>query len=528
MEKRQVVVEKSHEVPVVKEVDVLVAGGGYAGFGAAMAAARNGADTLVVEQLSALGGLVTMGYVGLTFSYIEGIGYELFDELKKVNAVKGRFLDVEKTKVVLEQMLLKEKVGILYNTTIVDSIMEDGAIKGVIIHNKSGRQAILAKRVVDASGDGDVSAYAGVPFESGCPQLDNYNQASSLVCRIGNVDLARYKDGGDDLTALWLKQVQEAVDAGELPYMIDKRVNWLVIVPGRDPKHQEILLCYAHSRKCRCLDAWDLTRQLIEQRLQNQWMIAFCRKRIPGFENAWLVDTAPLLGVRDSRRIMCEYKVTGQDLVDGRRFDDAVMRGMHAFDAHHPTEPGHIKHIVNENGKGEKEKCYVNPGNWREIPYRAIVPLKIDDLLVAGRNFSSDFMAQSGNRLVLECLNMGQAAGTAAALSIKDGVTPRKLKVKSLQARLIEMGVNLATAPEYGTGNVSTKCEVKREDLLMPEENKTGQASTVLRGDRRGNYKFFTENDEARKIEEFARRKAQTQEAAGYTNTGGDVGTNLE
>lgn len=510
----------SHEIPVSREVDVLVVGGGYAGFGAAICAARNGAETMLVEQLSALGGLVTMGYVGLTFSYIEGVAYELFRELNKVNAVKGRFLDLEKTKVVLEQMLKKAGVRILYNTSVIDTIVEDNKIKGVVTFNKSGKQAVLAKRVIDASGDGDVAAYAGVPFECGCPELNNYNQASSLVCRIGNVNFERYK-AGDNLQELWLKKIQETFENKEFPYVIDKRVNWMVVVPGREKEHQEVLLCFAHSRKCKCLDAEDLSRQLIEQREQNQWIIEFCRKNIPGFENAWLIDTAPLLGVRDSRRIMCEYKVTGSDLVDARRFPDAVMRGSHAFDAHHPTEPGHIKHIVRKNDKGEDEKFYVIPGTWREIPYRAIVPLKIDNMLVAGRNFSSDFMGQSGNRLVMECFNMGQAAGTAAALSIKDNVAPRKLDVQKLRKRLIEMGVNLEKEPKYGSSFISTETKVKKEDLLMPENNKTGQAALVLKEEKRSAYKHYTSEEEERDI-------AKHLEEAGYTNTGGDVGTNLE
>ena len=125
------IVVKGRELPVVRDVDVLVAGGGYAGVGAAMCAARNGAKVLLVEQLSALGGLVTMGYVALTFSYIEGIGCELFYHLKQNGAVQGRFLDLEKTKVILEQMLIKEGVEILYCTSVTNAIMDGDAITGV-------------------------------------------------------------------------------------------------------------------------------------------------------------------------------------------------------------------------------------------------------------------------------------------------------------------------------------------------------------------------------------------------------------
>ena len=510
------------DVPVVRQAEVLVVGGGYAGFGAALAAARNGAKTLLVEQQSALGGLVTMGYVALTFSYIEGIGYELFHILQQTGAVKGRFVDPEKTKVILEQMLLKEGVELLYNTTVIDSIVENDTITGVVICNKGGIQAIRAARVIDASGDGDVAAAAGVPYEVGNPEMDGYNQATSLVMHVGNVDMEEYKKV-PRMSTCWLKQIEEAVASGEYPYMIDKRVNWVVQTPGRDPRHQELFICYAHSRKCRCLDGFDLTRQLVEQRQQCQWIIEFCRKRIPGFRDAWLIDTAPMLGVRESRRILCDYKLTGDDLVNGARFDDAVMRGMHAFDAHHPLEVGHVKHIVRRNADGEEQKFYVNPGNWREVPYRCLVTRKIDNLLVAGRDFSADFMGHSGNRLVLECLNMGQAAGTAAALSIRDGVTPRKLDVKKLRDTLVGMGVNLYHDPEFGNGGVDVRIKVRPEDLIYPENNASGQATTELHPERREEYVVDVDAIERERMERYLQ-----ESGAGYTSTGGDVGTNLE
>ena len=506
-------------IPVVREVDVLVAGGGYAGFGAAMCAARNGAKVMLVEQQSALGGLVTMGYVALTFSYIEGIGFELFHALKQNGAVVGRFLDLEKTKVILEQMLLKEGVEILYCTSVVDAIVEDNTAVGAVIFNKGGFQAIKAKRSVDASGDGDLAAYAGVPFECGCPELDNYNQATSLVMHVGNVNSEEL--AGVTLATVWRESIEKALANNEYPYMIDKRVNWLVKVPGRDPQHAEYYICYAHSRNCRCLDGFDLTRQLIEQRQQCQWTIGFCRRYLPGFANAWLIDSAPLLGVRESRRIMCDYKITADDLVDGARFDDAVVRAMHAFDAHHPTDPGHIKHIVRTNADGTEEKCYVTPGKWREIPYRALVTQKIENMLVAGRNISADFMGQSGIRLVLECLNMGQAAGTAAALSIKEGVTARQLDAQKLRTRLVEMGVNLFEDPAYGSGNIPGTTKLTPQDLIYPENNPTGQMNVVLTEEAALKYVVNVRAIEAERMEQYLNKN-------GYTDNGGDVGTNLE
>jgi len=517
------VLEKAREVPVKYDVDVLVVGGGFAGFGAALCAAKNGAKTMVVEQLSALGGLVTMGYVALVFSYLEGYGHDLFARLKAENGVKGRFLDLEKTKRVMEQMLMESGVSILYNSMVVDAIVTGNVLHGAIVHNKSGREAIWAKRVVDASGDGDISAYAGVPFECGCPELENYNQASSLVCRIGNVDYEKYIAGGAGSFSKWEEAIKKAVDNGDFPYLIDKRLNWLVVVPGRDKCHQEVFICYAHSRKCKCIDAQDLTRQIIEQRVQNKLFMDFCNKYIPGFENAWLIDTAPLLGVRDSRRIMCEYKLTVDDIIEGRTFEDGIMRAIHPLDCHHPTEPGHIKHVLRKNSHGEEEKRYVMPGSWREVPYRALVPLKIDNLLVAGRNFSSDFMAQSGNRLVLECFNMGQAAGTAAALSLKENVAPRRLDAGKLKQRLIEMNIRLDEKPKYGSHHISTEKKVEKDDVFVSKD-KTASEPPGLKKEALHKYRILsleeTDSDD--------RTPKKNAADGGYTTTGGDVGTNME
>lgn len=529
------VLVKVREVPVIKEVDVLVVGGGYAGFGAAICAARNGAKTMLVEQQSCLGGLATLGLVSLTFSYIEGVGVELFANLKREGAVKGRFIDPEKTKRILEQMLITEGVLILYNTTVIDAIVEDNVIRGAIIHSRSGMQAILARRVIDASGDGDISAYAGAPFECGFPELDNYNQATSLVARIGNVDIKKYRQGSGDSKgmAMWEKKVEQAVADGVFPYRVDKRLNWAVVVPGRDPKHGELLLCYAHSRNCRNLDAEDLTRQVIEQREQTEWMMTFLRKYMPGFENSWLIETAPMLGVRDSRRIQGEYVLTGEDLVNNRRFEDAVVRDMHALDAHHPTDVGHIKHVIRRNPDGTEEKVYVKPGAFREIPYRALVPLKIDNLLTAGRNISCDFMGQSGTRLVLTCLNMGQAAGTAAALSIKDNIAPRRLDVKRLQDRLVEQGFTINQEPEYGTRGFSTKADIAEEDLVLPSDKPGAPTMVEVRENKVHKYKRVAQWDEdentaeARKVRQFEEKREIAKREA-YTDTGGDVGTNLE
>jgi hypothetical protein len=355
--------------------------------------------------------------------------------------------------------------------------VEDNVIKGVVAHNKSGRHATTAKVVIDCSGDADVAAYAGAPFEVGGEEWEGYNMATSLDFRLGNVDYKKYRESPHRA----MKEIMmEAVRNGELPYLIDGGHGmggggYFGPLPTRPEDRAEVYVCIAHSRNCRTLDAEDLTRQVIEQRQQVQWLVDLFRKYVPGFENCWLIDTAPMLGVRDSRRIVGEYVLTGKDVVLARKFPDAVVRDTHGFDIHHPTDAdaGYVKHVhlaepkepavCRPDGKGGYE-ARLRPGEYYDIPYRCLVPLRIDNLLVAGRCISATFEAQSGTRLIMTCINMGQAAGTAAALAIKNGVAPRKLDVGLLRTRLIEQGINLdKEPPPYVTGSGPRK-------ELLPEE----------------------------------------------------------
>jgi len=447
-------------VPVSYEVDVLIVGGGAAGFGAAISAARNGMNTLLVEQQGCLGGLVTLGLVNYLGSYREGVGQEFFDRLQSEGALCGQICDPEKTKLVMEQMVLESGAKILYWTYVIDAVVEGGAIKGVVAQNKSGRQTIMARVVVDCSGDGDVAAYAGAPYEVGSEEWEGYNMATSLDFRVGNVNYRKHRATPHPS----MKAIQmEAVQKGDLPYLIDGGHGmggggYFGPLPGRPEDRAEVYVCIAHSRNCRTLDAEDLTRQVIEQRQQVHWLVNVFRKYVPGFEHCWLIEGAPMLGVRDSRRITGEYVLTGEDVVLARKFPDAVVRETHGFDIHHPTDAdaGYVKHVhlpepkepavCQPDGKGGWEARF-KPGEYYEIPYRCLVPLKVDNLLVAGRCISTTFEAQSGTRLIMTCLNMGQAAGTAAALSVKNGVTPRELDVELLRKRLIEQGINLDREP---------------------------------------------------------------------------------
>ncbi len=449
------VVQWSKEVPVMKRVDVLVAGGGAAGVGAAVCAARNGMDTLLVEQQWALGGLVTLGMVDYVAGYPEGVGQELLDRLEAEDAVERRRCDPEKSKRVMEEMVHEAGAEILYGTGAVDSIVEDGAIRGIVAHTKSGLQALLAKTVVDCTGDADVAAFAGAPFEAGWDEMEGYNQAVSLDFRLGNVNLPRFGEAVKSTHAFMQEVAHRAVEDGVLSRLVE--TGYIGQLPARDPEHGEVYVCTAHRRHCRTTDPEDLTDTAFEQRQQIKEMVEFYQQYVPGFEDCWLIDSAPLLGVRESRRIVGEYVLTGEDVACARKFPDAIARDTHGFDIHNPTDLPHIKHahidepcedafcVPNEEIGGYD--AYVKPGEYYEIPYRSLLPLEVENLLVAGRCLSADFEAQSGARLILTCMTMGQAAGTAAALAVAEEIAPREVDPQALRSRLVEQGITLEEEP---------------------------------------------------------------------------------
>ena len=460
-----IITENAKQLRLAGSYDVIVCGGGPAGFGAAVAAARAGAKTLLIERESMLGGLTTAGLVPIPLDRKMGISQEMIDELEKVNGHWHRNSDPEKHKLIYDRMLKASGADILFASHVVDAIVEGNTIKGVVTESKSGREAFFAERVIDCTGDADVAYFAGCECFSGRAE-DGKHQACSLDFRLGGVDWGKYLDSDlkkDD--PKWMKLIEKAVNDGDLPYMIENHVNWITHVPGR-PEHcgkDEICFCISHSRNCDPLSAKDLTRMYLEGREQADIFSKFIRKFIPGFENSYLIDTASLLGVRESRRIVGEYVLKTLDFARGMQFDDAIASTTHHYDLHNPDGPGNIKwakEII--DGK----VCYVsahgNPGSWDppcgvenmtdgwgrtgadrqfrknpcDIPYRTLVPVKLDNLLVAGRCLSSEFMAQAASRLILTCVNMGEAAGTAAVQSIRENVAPRKIDIKKLQAVL--------------------------------------------------------------------------------------------
>ena len=405
------IVEERRETVVTAEVDVIVAGGGPAGLGAAVAAARNGADVLLVERYGHLGGMATGGLVIClveTARYGYGICREVIERLSDLKAAKlnktkretpswveGASLsgeeswnfDPEALKFVADELVTKSGADLLLHSLVVGSITEEKDVQGIIIEGKSGRQAVLGKVVVDATGDGDMAAASGAPFN-----LDRHPWGINMEYRIGNVDI--------EAAMQWKKENLELY--GKLDEDVGK-ISW-----GRTVNKGVV---WAHTPRCFWnldgLNVRHLTRVEVESRKMIMKSLRFFRNNLPGFEDAFLLETAPQIGVRETRRIMGEYTLTKEDALSRRRFDDAIARGL--FD----------------------------------IPYKCLVPKEVDGLLVAGRCISTTHEAQGVIRNIPPCLTTGQAAGTAAALAAKRGIKPRKLDVRLLKEALKRQGVKI-------------------------------------------------------------------------------------
>ncbi len=480
------------------DVDVLVLGGGAAGVSAAVAAARAGMRTLLVESQGTLGGLATNGYVTGVAGMIEGLCKEFLDRMDAEGDLCVRphtpSFDPEKGKFMLERMVLEAGAKILYWTYVIDATVESGRIREVICHSKSGRMSIGARMFIDATGDADVAAYAGVPYEVGSPEFGGLNMSTTLAFRMANVDLPSFwsanqawlaKEEPSKRMSLIAELEEKAVQAGDLPHFIFPAAL-IYRVPGTPENNSDITVMTTHSFFARNTDVDDLTRQAIEQHRQIAWMEKFFRKYVPGFAAARITGLANQHGVRDSRRIVGEYVLKDEDVVCAKKFEDGIAKFPEFLDTHHPTSPrlGFQRHVHLSEPKppavcrraecseemhpfvrpaGCEARC--NPGEYCEIPYRSLVPLEIDNLLVGGRCVSAEFHAIAAVRVIALCMSTGQAAGIAGALCINEGLTPRKLDGKRVRQALIEQGVHLDEAPD---GHWAATRELKGEYVVGP------------------------------------------------------------
>jgi len=412
---------------ITSEHDVLIVGGGTAGVAAAVAAGRNGADTLLIERYGFLGGTMTAGLINpfMTFhagkeQIIQGIFQEIVDRLKGMTGYDEgtRAFDVEVMKIVADQMVKEAGVKLMLHTCVIDAMVQGNTIRGVEVHNKSGRQAILGKVIVDATGDGDMAVMAGAPYEKGRKE-DGLTQPMTLNFRMGGVNVEKMPPR-QEINRLF----EEAKDKGEVT-IPRENVLWFPTT-----RKGEIHFNTTRVIKVDGTKAEDLTYAEVEARRQMIELVNFLKRKVSGFENAHLLMSGSQIGVRETRRIIGEYMMTGEDIVEARKFTDVIARGSYPIDIHSPT------------GEGTVIKSPPSGASY-DIPYRCLVPKTIDNLLIAGRCVSSTHEAQAAIRVIPIVVAIGQAAGTAAALAARLSVPPRRLDVSLLQKTLREQGANL-------------------------------------------------------------------------------------
>lgn len=424
--------------------DVVVVGAGSAGSTAAISAARRGARTLIVDRLPFLGGTSTAVLDTFYAFYtpgerarrvVGGLGWEVAEKMKSTGAAferpntygagTGVTYDQEVLKVVWEQLAEDAGIEILLHTWATGVQLRDGSMTGVRLWNKGGESVVEAGTVVDASGDADLCAMAGVPYEDArsTPNL----QSLSTIFRVANVDVDRAtKLPKTELWALMRRAAQGG--AYRLPRL---EGSW-----HRTPHPGVVTIHMTRIPNVDATDPRQLTQAELEGRRQVQEYHRFLRDLVPGFERSVLVATSPAIGVRESRRVIGDYRLSREDVLASRRFaDEIALCGAPIED--HAAGP-------------DTRWTYVPESGVYGIPYRCLLPIGVEGMLVAGRCFSATHDAHASARSMATCMAMGQAAGTAAALAVAWGVKPRSLDADVLRSQLAEDGALLDPVEPVG------------------------------------------------------------------------------
>ena len=420
----------SKEINSIGEYDAVIVGGGASGVCAAVSAAMMGARVAIVERAAVLGGNLTVGHVGPTMgSYGKNTMAERINRL--IGCDKRMVQDFELAKIRITELVCEYGIDVLLNTALVDAVVSDNSITDLILASQSGPVRIGGKIFVDATGDGVLSYLAGEEIEYGRDDglvqpvsimftIEGIDPAQNIICRHEEMDTMLRRGS-------YLELCKKAAASGELP----ENVNIVRLYPCANPGERMV-----NATQLCGMNVLDPSKYAEAQNVLRSQMLKvldFLKNNVEGFENVRIKDSSDGIGVRESRRVVGEYTVTAEDMIAGRRFDDVIVH-----DAFFPID------IHNPNGAGQAESdgrpVEVRP---YDLPYRAVIPEKNNNLYLSGRAISGTHRAHASYRVMNIAMNIGEAVGIGAALCAREGVTPRELDPKKVQAELISRGIEL-------------------------------------------------------------------------------------
>ncbi len=456
------ITEPARQTPLLLETDVIVVGGGTTGPFAAISAARQGKRVVMIERFGSLGGNLTLGLnTKPSGALVGGLPLEVWNLARSAGGAGEDYMAVVKTggvkiaspcdpemmKMLLTRLCAEAGVQILFETVVSTPVLEGNTVKGVIVEGKTGRQFIAGKVVIDCSADADIAVRAGAPFVMGAGGKEETMQPVSMYFTMDRVDLVRLAEWAattDDVPARAIPKTVEGLDYGLWLTGFNKSLRHWQEKTGIQLQRDNITLktadgrMYVNGTRVTDVDVFDpvqFTNAVLECYRQIEGVARYLRETIPGFETARIEAIAPVLGVRETRHVIGEYTLTGKDSVEGTHFEDSIAADASALDIHDPKGAD-----VDFQGL----KPY-------EIPYRALLPMGVEQLLVAGRCISADHAAHARSRNMPACMATGQAAGVAAAVAIDKGVNVRDVPVETVQQKLRALGMPLHGEEVKGT-----------------------------------------------------------------------------
>ena len=428
--------------PVIAEADVVVCGAGPGGMGAAFLAGKSGASVAVIEKAGRPGGMAAIAEVMPFMSsaldnepidapvyarWVKAIYSYQSDSVKaRIDASHGteyprRTFTAAVASLAAEDLFLEAGAKMLYHHTLIDCIKDGNRIEAVVVHSKSGFGLVKGKMFVDCTGDGDLAARAGAPFERG--DAEGFCQPMTTCFKLANLNFPYDSIRTPEFARFYQQKHKEAQERGDLSCVRENLLTFPTMYKDTVHFNTTRICGYDATNGLELSEAEIIGRKQVREYLK--WM----RNELPGFEDAELINMGDI-GVRESRRVIGQYYLTADELVNCCKFPDAVVRGNYQVDVHNPRGTGTMLKVI-------------PPGEFYEIPYGCIVPQKIENLTIGGRSISADIAAHSSLRIMPTVCSIGQAAGIAAALAIKNNTVPGKLDGILVREELKKAGADL-------------------------------------------------------------------------------------